>query len=145
MREITLFLPEEAARAVVEKFENFPTTAALSMTACTSPRGQQRIDVIIPDVSFNEAMALIYATTGTEDGVVTSSQLQSVRGAERILRAVGHAEYEAIAWEEVVQSLERDSFPGPAFMLFIALGSICLLYTSPSPRDKRQSRMPSSA
>ena len=25
------------------------------------------------------------------------------------------------------------------------LGDICLLYTSPSPRDKRQSRMPSSA
>ena len=25
------------------------------------------------------------------------------------------------------------------------LGIICLLYTSPSPRDKRQSRMPSSA
>ena len=25
------------------------------------------------------------------------------------------------------------------------IGSICLLYTSPSPRDKRQSRMPSSA
>ena len=24
-------------------------------------------------------------------------------------------------------------------------GSSCLLYTSPSPRDKRQSRMPSSA
>ena len=26
-----------------------------------------------------------------------------------------------------------------------ALGMTCLLYTSPSPRDKRQSRMPSSA
>ena len=26
-----------------------------------------------------------------------------------------------------------------------ALGASCLLYTSPSPRDKRQSRMPSSA
>ena len=26
-----------------------------------------------------------------------------------------------------------------------AEGTICLLYTSPSPRDKRQSRMPSSA
>ena len=25
------------------------------------------------------------------------------------------------------------------------MGHICLLYTSPSPRDKRQSRMPSSA
>ena len=24
-------------------------------------------------------------------------------------------------------------------------GALCLLYTSPSPRDKRQSRMPSSA
>ena len=27
----------------------------------------------------------------------------------------------------------------------LAVGNICLLYTSPSPRDKRQSRMPSSA
>ena len=27
----------------------------------------------------------------------------------------------------------------------LAKKSICLLYTSPSPRDKRQSRMPSSA
>ena len=33
------------------------------------------------------------------------------------------------------------------FLIFIAFGAnnICLLYTSPSPRDKRQSRMPSSA
>ena len=29
--------------------------------------------------------------------------------------------------------------------LFWSLGEACLLYTSPSPRDKRQSRMPSSA
>ena len=28
---------------------------------------------------------------------------------------------------------------------FAAVGGVCLLYTSPSPRDKRQSRMPSSA
>ena len=27
----------------------------------------------------------------------------------------------------------------------LAVGDDCLLYTSPSPRDKRQSRMPSSA
>ena len=27
----------------------------------------------------------------------------------------------------------------------IGLATVCLLYTSPSPRDKRQSRMPSSA
>ena len=29
--------------------------------------------------------------------------------------------------------------------LLLMLGLLCLLYTSPSPRDKRQSRMPSSA
>ena len=36
---------------------------------------------------------------------------------------------------------------GPAFEVLDKLGrgSFCLLYTSPSPRDKRQSRMPSSA
>ena len=31
------------------------------------------------------------------------------------------------------------------FILEIGPGKGCLLYTSPSPRDKRQSRMPSSA
>ena len=30
-------------------------------------------------------------------------------------------------------------------MLFFALAAFCLLYTSPSPRDQRGSRMPSSA
>ena len=45
--------------------------------------------------------------------------------------------------------------PGALFDLFditrppcrkkVARGKGCLLYTSPSPRDKRQSRMPSSA
>ena len=34
-----------------------------------------------------------------------------------------------------------DGRPG----LVVALALVCLLYTSPSPRDKRQSRMPSSA
>ena len=32
-----------------------------------------------------------------------------------------------------------------SFYQFTGLSSCCLLYTSPSPRDKRQSRMPSSA
>ena len=31
------------------------------------------------------------------------------------------------------------------FPILLIEGNICLLYTSPSPRDKRQSRMPSSA
>ena len=34
---------------------------------------------------------------------------------------------------------------GVALLFFSGLANVCLLYTSPSPRDKRQSRMPSSA
>ena len=33
----------------------------------------------------------------------------------------------------------------PRAALDAGVGMVCLLYTSPSPRDKRQSRMPSSA
>ena len=39
-------------------------------------------------------------------------------------------------------------FPGAHHTRFehsLGVSHICLLYTSPSPRDKRQSRMPSSA
>jgi len=37
------------------------------------------------------------------------------------------------------------SYPGIAFIAAIVLGMLCLLYTSPSPRDLSTSRMPSSA
>ena len=50
---------------------------------------------------------------------------------------------------DVVYSLfkRRDPLPAQTEMAFFTDTSICscLLYTSPSPRDKRQSRMPSSA
>ena len=36
-------------------------------------------------------------------------------------------------------------FDNRIFQLFVQNTYTCLLYTSPSPRDKRQSRMPSSA
>ena len=44
-------------------------------------------------------------------------------------------------------SLSKLVFNGgrPEFCLGEMLPGFCLLYTSPSPRDKRQSRMPSSA
>ena len=38
-----------------------------------------------------------------------------------------------------------DKPPGPTSHQVVAWAKNCLLYTSPSPRDKRQSRMPSSA
>ena len=54
-------------------------------------------------------------------------------------------------WLVLVQPLDQDSVPakflkenGEGFFL-ISLGTDCLLYTSPSPRDLSTSRMPSSA
>ena len=55
---------------------------------------------------------------------------------------------EAMGWddlnwlEDVHMGYEEDR---PAVFDRNANGWVCLLYTSPSPRDKRQSRMPSSA
>ena len=42
-------------------------------------------------------------------------------------------------------TLEESYFPTTCPPCSLAPGRTCLLYTSPSPRDKRQSRMPSSA
>ena len=43
---------------------------------------------------------------------------------------------------EQLYGLEDES---PEEAALASAGTVCLLYTSPSPRDKRQSRMPSSA
>ena len=48
-----------------------------------------------------------------------------------------------LMWDGPIEDLTLTSNTQPALM---ACGiAACLLYTSPSPRDKRQSRMPSSA
>ena len=46
--------------------------------------------------------------------------------------------YRVLASKIIVEEVESEDHQ-------IALAEVCLLYTSPSPRDKRQSRMPSSA
>ena len=71
-----------------------------------------------------------------------------------IIKAIQSGNSQYIAAPEVTQSFEVTLPPttgGCGNTTNIALGSstsqsgTCLLYTSPSPRDKRQSRMPSSA
>ena len=44
-----------------------------------------------------------------------------------------------------IEAITEEGIETPALMFFPDEINICLLYTSPSPRDKRQSRMPSSA
>ena len=45
--------------------------------------------------------------------------------------------------EGVVEELRHCGFSGINFTYTSDVAEACLLYTSPSPRDKRQSRMPS--
>ena len=59
----------------------------------------------------------------------------------KALNALTYAMCEEIT--RLLVSWEKD--PKVGAVLIDGAGDRCLLYTSPSPRDKRQSRMPSSA
>ena len=45
----------------------------------------------------------------------------------------------------VINSVDGEGLGGKSLAAIGIFYDVCLLYTSPSPRDKRQSRMPSSA
>ena len=55
----------------------------------------------------------------------------------------------ATFWAELDETIQQHSTQGESLDSFMpaimALNMVCLLYTSPSPRDQRGSRMPSSA
>ena len=53
----------------------------------------------------------------------------------------------SFGWGTIDKKYKKDDVPTLAktLALYGWRGESCLLYTSPSPRDKRQSRMPSSA
>ena len=61
----------------------------------------------------------------------------------RLPRGDGDGRSKTAVFQRVQLSLNAQSQYGSTFN--VGLGNTCLLYTSPSPRDKRQSRMPSSA
>ena len=71
-------------------------------------------------------------------------------GKGRALGELGHPEGPTVNLDRVshkITSLVREgnNFKGKAKLLETPMGKICLLYTSPSPRDGLLSRMPSSA
>ena len=84
----------------------------------------------------------------TETDVYVTN-LQTVEGCDSIvtLNLTVHPIYTTNLTEEIC---DEESFPvGDSLYtetgVYTTLLTTCLLYTSPSPRDKRQSRMPSSA
>ena len=79
-----------------------------------------------------EAAQAIAAGTITSEVLVTAC-LEQIAAREESVRAWEYLAPEAA----LAQARARDRSP--------AQGPLCLLYTSPSPRDRQKSRMPSSA
>ena len=67
-----------------------------------------------------------------------------VAGHDVIVELAGQGELSADAGLDLANALD---LPSKLFgtEVTVPVYDVCLLYTSPSPRDKRQSRMPSSA
>ena len=74
--------------------------------------------------------------------------LPSGRDVEYFLEKLEDTQRDVFIWESMVEELlsaNIDIKKAESAGLRNIMDSTCLLYTSPSPRDKRQSRMPSSA
>ena len=74
------------------------------------------------------------------ESVVDKEQLQALGAENKVLKAAAE---DALTDDDVEKRIKDGIEAGIA--QYIADQKDCLLYTSPSPRDKRQSRMPSSA
>ena len=68
-------------------------------------------------------------------GCADDKELQTEFGSAKSVRAYRQVVEDVIVEANAIEREARDR----------AVGSTCLLYTSPSPRDRTRSRMPSSA
>ena len=81
--------------------------------------------------------------------LLTSCATPEQKAAQEVARQAAFATAVAESEEKIPDGYSR--LTGEALVEFVSdstisgLSQSCLLYTSPSPRDKRQSRMPSSA
>ena len=79
--------------------------------------------------------------------VITSRTLESLETTKQEIEALGRKcieiEMEVLKEDSIVNAVKRaEAELGP---ISILVNNACLLYTSPSPRDVEESRMPSSA
>ena len=110
---------------------------------------------VIQDAS--ERAAFIALTTPLKEAAMpyTKSTAAGVPGAERVLLAYldilrSWVTFErwfcdGISYADAVDSLRKAHKDGFDVVLGVCRAHACLLYTSPSPRDRQKSRMPSSA
>ena len=107
----------------------FPTQESMSPPKGPNGRGPIPLDSALFDKWVKEHMADPLA------------EMEAQEAAE--LAATATAKQRAMSYLEDEDNEQEDTIPGP--VLFKRALFSCLLYTSPSPRDQRGSRMPSSA
>ena len=140
----------QALQWAVSYPEKIKRAAIIAATAQTSPQNialnEVARQIIRKDSSFNNGEYITHNTTPKE-GLKTARMLGHITylSETNIQRRFGRkkqAPGTKVA-EEVNFEIENYlQYKGDQFSEFF---DACLLYTSPSPRDKRQSRMPSSA
>ena len=104
--------------------------------------GKKNLEYVITDgrnpIELEVKALLQEMLDGYESGVtITVVQLQRTEAPPKVIKA-----FEDVVTAE--QEQEQRVNEGTAYLNEVTENA-CLLYTSPSPRDKRQSRMPSSA
>ena len=82
---------------------------------------------------------IILATDPDREGEAIAWHVKEVLEKKKLLK---DKNLERVVFNEITKKAILDAIKNPRK---IHLPLVCLLYTSPSPRDKRQSRMPSSA
>ena len=133
----------------------FPMVASAHMSVLTaSVAGVPRIVATTPPFEGRPNAAVIAAMhLGGAHEIYALGGIQAVGamaiGTETIdpvhmLVGPGNA-FVAEAKRQLFGRVGIDLFAGPTETMVIAVDRVCLLYTSPSPRDRQKSRMPSSA
>ena len=114
------------------------------------------------DAQINRALGLGGATYGSSGQVLTSAGSGAAPTWETVENTQAFAETRSVdpdatsvPWTGLGPDIQwicagyNDAYAstnnGTSERTLLQVGTGCLLYTSPSPRDKRQSRMPSSA
>ena len=127
-------------------------SGVVAISAYLSPGLAAHADVVLPMATFTESYGTYVNAAGTwqtAKGVIAPPG--DARPAWKVMRVLAE-ELELSGFEyDSPESITREVQSMCAnvelgnITTFDSVPSFCLLYTSPSPRDKRQSRMPSSA